>query len=231
MAVILQDCLDKIGYSGTPAVNLIELNDLYGKFIRSIPISSVHVDGVTTFTEYDTKERCINNGKGGTCLALAISFKFMLDAAGFSCDFVSIKEGSGWDKSIGVIVEINSILYFCGFGYYAIGVNKPIKVEDGFTSGNLEVTYNGSEYCLKNNTNESMVCFLTYPRALSYFQLSVDDLSIAGKFVDNDVLMIATDQGGFRYFQNGTIIDNGETYQYDDQVHSLLDLFKFNGTV
>lgn len=229
--VTLQNCLDKIGFSGTPTVSLVDLNDLFSKFIMSCPISTIHVDGTLLNDAEASKTRVITDGVGGTCMALAVTFKFMMDQVGFDCDYISIKNNTSWDLESGLIVNIGIDSYFLIFGYYNQEMNKPIKIEDGFTTGNLEIQYLNPEYSLKNNSSQYEKVFLTEPRTESYFMNGIENQSQSGKIVDNDYLAIYLGSGLWRTYWNGKIRENEIEYDYDSNEHDLLTLFKFNGTI
>lgn len=231
MAVTLQNCLDKIGFSGTPTVSLVDLNDLYSKFIMECPVSTIHIDGTPKNSSTDAMNNIILNGIGGSCSGLSITFKFILDQIGFDSYLISIKNKDQWNQEMAVLVKIGNDSYFCAFSYWDGQINKPIKIEDQFKTGNILVDYKNPDYLIKNIETNFQISILTEKRDENYFSDSMLNRSTEQELINYNFLLIYLGNGKTRTYLNGKIRENEIEYDYDSNEHDLLTLFKFSGTI
>lgn len=235
MAVTLQNCLDKIGYIGTPTVSLSDLTSLTEKFSMNCPFSTLHVVGSPLTNEVEARDRVIVDGVGGTCVALSSVFKFILDEIGFNSKYVrlGILDGSLDDQSA-IVVTIDGSDWICIFGLYHQRLCKAYKLEDGYTDGLISISYSSPNYIISNTQSEYNVTTDNVSRTLSYWTTTATDATTSGELVDKNIIVCCTGLDTARIYFNGVIIEidsNGDRTYYNHTTEDLSVLFKYSGTV
>lgn len=235
MAVTLQNCLDKIGYIGTPTTSLSDLTEIAEKFAMNCPFSSLHIDGISIFTdEMESRDRIITDGVGGTCVALSCVFKFIMDEIGFTSKYVGLKSGNAYDKQSAVVVTIGTDDWVCIFGYYQQKICGPLKLEDAYSSGAITISYVDPHYTVANTQSGYELDIDNIDHPLSYWIPTATDMSTSGMLVDKNMLFICTGADTARVYMDGTITDidaNGDSTGYEHTTEDLSVLFKYFGLV
>jgi len=232
MAVTLQNCLDKIGYAGTPTTSLADLNSLSEKFAMKCPFSTLHMDGTIFTDEVEAMDRVITEGIGGTCVALSATFKFILDEIGFTSKYVSLS-ASGISQSA-IIVTIGADDWVLVFGYYHQKICKPLKLEDAYLLNHITVTFNDPDYTLTNDITGFELVVSTTGRPISDWVTYATDKSTNDFMINVKMMTICVDPDSARVYNTGIITDydiNGDGTSYDYTDEDLVALFNYSGTV
>jgi len=231
----LQECLDVIGYTGTPQVNVQDMEVIFEKFCKKIPFSTVHSDGqLKAYSGTDFYDRVITQQVGGVCMELAYVLDYILSEIGFTTTYAGFSPVP--ENGMLVKVSINNEDWILNPSSRATGLCKPIKLSQDYLIGDHKMAYTGSWEVQKWDGTQWAKAFGVDPtdRAFIYWQASYEARSQAPSdvTVQNDIISTVIDSGTVMYF-NGTItartIEGSTEEAYTNQ--DLIDLFNYHGTV
>jgi len=231
----LQECLDVIGYQGTPQATVQDMHVIFEKFCKRIPFSTTQSNGqLKPYSSVDFYDRVITKKYGGVCMELAYILDYMLSQIGFTTSYVGFFPKA--EDGMMVKVNIDNVDWILNPSSRVSGLFKPMRLSQGYASLDHRTSYNGEWFVEKWDGSNWLKVFDIDPTDRDFlywkdtFELrSQTPTDVTAK---NDIISTVTDSGMVMYY-NGIIttrtVDGVTTEQYTNQ--NLVDLFNYHGTV
>lgn len=231
----LQECLNVIGYEGTPQATVQDMHTIFEKFCKKIPFSTVHCTGLLmAYNTTDFYNKVVVAETGGVCMELAYVLNYILEQSGFATAYVGFNGNA--EAGMMVKVTINNEDWILNPSARVVGICKPIKLSQNYAVDHFKLEYNGRWELMAYISDVWQMAFTIDPtdRDFLYWKDTYELRSQTPTDVtaQNDIISTVTDSGMVMYY-NGTIttrtVDGVTTEQYTNQ--DLVDLFNYHGTV